>query len=543
VTTMTATQPTFADIPLRDISVSATNPRKQFKPDALEDLAASIRKHGILQPILIRPIAKGFEIVAGERRYRASKIAGVEKVPCRIKDMSDAEALEVQVIENLQREDVHPLEEAQGYAELLKLPGYDVAAIADKIGRSMTYVRGRLSMLDGIPEVRAAFAAESITASHMRIICKLQPEKQAEALENCFESYGDKKLLPVSDLRDWIAGEMGMDLDRAPFQLLDADLVESAGACVTCPKSSCVDGKLFGDQSGDDLCYDRVCFGSKVKAIIARHIADGLPMISRAWGKEDLPEGTLRRDDYTVITADDEEDECAHVESAVVVSQQGAGSVMKICRNERCPVHGEPLQETKQRSERATQSSNDWQEQHRQAEAKRKAELEARQRAAKAIIQQARQLGLAAYNLLQLNELLDGCRNVDKDRLASMMTARGIAVRPTANSWEATAGAKAQLMLWAREEASTHEVEELIIELLISNRIAASPDRRIKFADEAKPETGGDTDDDAEEIEEVEDELGFDALKFVAEELRLDWDQITAPPAESKPKGKKKAKA
>jgi ParB family chromosome partitioning protein len=289
---MTATQPTFADIPLRDISVSATNPRKQFKPDALEDLAASIRKHGILQPILIRPIAKGFEIVAGERRYRASKIAGVEKVPCRIKDMSDAEALEVQVIENLQREDVHPLEEAQGYAELLKLPGYDVAAIADKIGRSLTYVRGRLSMLDGIPEVRAAFAAESITASHVRVICRLAPEKQAQALEECFDRvYGDKRLLPVADLRDWIAEEMGETLGNAPFSLDDAELIPAAGACVTCPKSTCTAGKLFGDDSGGELCYDRDCYKNKVQAVVARHVANGLVQISVSWGRDDLPKG------------------------------------------------------------------------------------------------------------------------------------------------------------------------------------------------------------------------------------------------------------
>jgi hypothetical protein len=235
------------------------------------------------------------------------------------------------------------------------------------------------------------------------------------------------------------------------------------------------------------------------------------------------------------------------------VSQHHTGTLRQICRNERCPVHGEPIQESKQRSERATKSSNDWQEQHRQAEAKRKAELEARQaeakrkaelearqRAAKAIIDQASDLDVPALNMLHLNELLENCRNVDKDRLASMMTARGISVRPTANSWEASAGAKAQLMLWAREEAATYEVQDLVTELLISNRIAASPDRRIKFADEAKPESDADTYDDAEE---VEDELGFDALKFAAEELSLDWERITAPPAESKAKGKKKAKA
>jgi ParB/RepB/Spo0J family partition protein len=534
--TTTFTETTFADIPLRDISVSPTNPRKQFKIDALEDLAASIRKHGVLQPILIRPVGKRFEIVAGERRYRASKIAGVDKVPCRIKDMSDGEALEVQVIENLQREDVHPLEEAQGYAELLKLPGYDVAAIADKIGRSQTYVRGRLAMLDGIDDVRAAFAAESITASHMRIICKLQPEKQAEALENCFESYGDKRLLPVSDLRDWIASEMGMDLERAPFQLLDADLVEAAGACVTCPKSSCVDGKLFGDQSGDDLCYDKVCYETKVAATIARHVADGLVQISRAWGSEVLTEGTLKRGDYEEI-AEDEDDQCAHVESAVVVSKQGAGNVMPICRTPTCSVHGKPLAQAKERNERSESSTNDWQAQHKEAEAKRKAELEARTRAAAAILKASSELGLDTYNQLILNDLVEGVHQID--RILPLLASRKIEMRNAAESYQMAAAAKLSLQLWAREEASTHEVEALIMELLLAKRITPPDARRIRFADEVKP---GANDEESDE-EAAVDDSAFDVLKVAADSLNLDWAEITAPPPEPKKAAKKKGKS
>src|SRR6266576_154098 len=146
------------DIPLEKIRKSKTNPRTQFDQSKLAELAENIRQHGVLQPILVRPLPEGeagmYELVAGARRFRASKIAKRESIPATVRELTDAQALELQVIENVQRVDVHPLDEAQGYAALIQLEPdtYTVEAIAARVGRSQQYVSGRLRLIQLIPE-------------------------------------------------------------------------------------------------------------------------------------------------------------------------------------------------------------------------------------------------------------------------------------------------------------------------------------------------------------------------------------------------------
>src|SRR6266481_4376171 len=141
------------DIPLEKIRESTTNPRTQFDQSKLAELAENIRQHGVLQPILVRPLPKGaadtYELVAGARRYRASKLAGRESIPATVRELTDAQALELQVIENVQRVDVHPLDEAEGYAALVELQPdtYTVESIAARVGRSPAYVSGRLRLI------------------------------------------------------------------------------------------------------------------------------------------------------------------------------------------------------------------------------------------------------------------------------------------------------------------------------------------------------------------------------------------------------------
>ncbi|MGB7175114.1 MAG: ParB/RepB/Spo0J family partition protein, partial [Candidatus Acidiferrales bacterium] len=132
------------EIPLSKISESKTNPRRQFDETKLAELADNIKQYGVLQAILVRPIgtADDFEVVAGTRRYRASKLAGRETIPATVRELTDTQCLELQLIENLQRSDVHELDEAQGYAALMQLQpeNYTVETIATKVGRSEAYV-------------------------------------------------------------------------------------------------------------------------------------------------------------------------------------------------------------------------------------------------------------------------------------------------------------------------------------------------------------------------------------------------------------------
>src|SRR5713226_9968019 len=169
------------DIPIAKIRESKTNPRRFFHEAKLAELADNIRQHGVLQPILLRPLPEGeagtFELVAGTRRYRACKLAKRDSIPATVRELTDAQALELQVIENVQRVDVHPLDEAQGYAALIELQSdtYTVESIASRVGRSPAYVSGRLRLIQLIPEAKQAFYDEKLTVAHAFEIARLQP--------------------------------------------------------------------------------------------------------------------------------------------------------------------------------------------------------------------------------------------------------------------------------------------------------------------------------------------------------------------------------
>jgi ParB/RepB/Spo0J family partition protein len=171
-------------IALTLIKPSATNPRKYFDKDAHEELTASVQKHGVLQPVLVRPRPKDFfELVAGERRYRAAKAAGLAVIPALVRELADEEVLEIQVIENLQRQDLHPLEEAHGYHALLARKGYDVAKIAERVGRSTTYVYDRVKLLSLTKDAQDLFRAGRIQAGHAVLLARLKPEDQERAMD------------------------------------------------------------------------------------------------------------------------------------------------------------------------------------------------------------------------------------------------------------------------------------------------------------------------------------------------------------------------
>jgi ParB family chromosome partitioning protein len=194
--------------------------------------------------------------VAGTRRYRASKLAKRESVPATVRELTDAQALELQVIENVQRVDVHPLDEAQGYAALIELQPdtYAVESIASRVGRSPAYVSGRLRLIQLIPEAKQAFYEDKLTVAHAFEIARLQPNDQRRALQECFPQYRnaaailkDKKAeaTTVRELRAWIEREIHLDLTNAPFDPQDETLLPKAGACARCPKRTGSNPLLF----------------------------------------------------------------------------------------------------------------------------------------------------------------------------------------------------------------------------------------------------------------------------------------------------------
>lgn len=336
----------FQFVAIDQIHESTTNPRLTFEQSKLGELAASIRQHGVIQPITVRPDAQGFEIVAGARRFRAAQLAELFSIPVRIVELDDAGAMEWQLVENSQRVDIHPYEEAQGFQRLLDMPGYDVPALVAKSGKSASHIYSRLSLLQLIPEVTTAFVEERITASHANLIARL-PQHQAAAFEQCWrKDWQDREphLLPAKHLAAWIETNLYLALAEAPFDREDATLNTDAGACVTCTKRSGYNTSLFADVRGDQ-CLDGACYQSKVALHIDRALAENpqLVQIETAWrpSKEQRP-GALPKNAYRVLDVPDNPDAespCPNIKAALIVFGRGAGKTVTICTDDECPVH------------------------------------------------------------------------------------------------------------------------------------------------------------------------------------------------------------
>jgi ParB family chromosome partitioning protein len=340
----------FQYLAIDQIHESTTNPRHTFDEAKLNELAESIKHNGLIQPITVRPNNQGFEIVAGARRYRAAQLAELFSVPARIVEIDDAKALEWQLVENSQRVDVHPYEEAQGFQRLLDIPGYDVAALVEKSGKSASHVYARLSLLQLIPTVAEAFTQERITASHANLIARLPQESQAAAFEQCWrKDWQDKEphLLPAKHVAAWIQANLYLSLADAPFDREDPTLNPAAGACVTCPRRSGYNTALFADVVSDQ-CLDSNCYHSKVETFLDREIAShpGLVQIENGWRnpKEQRPGAVQRGHVREIPTATDNPDAepvlpCAAAKTAIVVYGKQLGRKLTVCTDKHCPVH------------------------------------------------------------------------------------------------------------------------------------------------------------------------------------------------------------
>ncbi len=169
-------------VPVSSIQTGRWQPRRQFAPEALEELASSIRAHGVLQPLLVRPAGNGYELIAGERRYRAAVAAGLAEVPVRVMEVSDVEALELALIENLQREDLDPIEEAEGYRALAERFHLTQEQIAERVGRSRAAVANSLRLLTLPESVRAMLQSGALSVGHAKVLLGVEVAPEQERL-------------------------------------------------------------------------------------------------------------------------------------------------------------------------------------------------------------------------------------------------------------------------------------------------------------------------------------------------------------------------
>ena len=283
-------QGTYGIYNLSDIRKSPTN-RKRFNEVALQQLAANITEMGVVQPILIRPVTptieqpEPYELVAGERRWRASGIAEVATIPAMCRTLTDKQAAEIQILENLQREDPHPLEEAEGYEQLMMNHGYNADQLADKIKKSRAYIYGRLKLCALTTAAREKFLADEISASTALLVARIPvPALQARALaEITATSPFQPEPMSYRRAQQHIQQRYTLDLSHANFDVSDAKLLASAGSCSKCPKRSGNQPLVFADIKSADVCTDPDCFEEKRAAHYARVIViankTGIPVI------------------------------------------------------------------------------------------------------------------------------------------------------------------------------------------------------------------------------------------------------------------------
>lgn len=288
----------FATLPVASIVPSTTNPRQHFDDAKLVELSMSIQASGVHQPILVRPLpghrvhstdrCVTHEIVAGERRWRASQLGQVTTIPALVRELTDTEVLEIQIVENLQRADLTELEEAEGYDRLMQATEASADEVGAKIGKSRSYVYARLKLLDLCTEARKALREGTIDASRALLIARIPDGKlQLKALAEASRKNHLDEPISFRSFQAWLQTNVMLRLERAPFQITDAKLLPDAGSCKDCPKRTGAHPDLFADVDGADICTDPPCYDRKTKAhrdnLVAKAEAKGLQVIE---GKE-----------------------------------------------------------------------------------------------------------------------------------------------------------------------------------------------------------------------------------------------------------------
>ncbi len=361
-------------VPTELIVPSATNPRQIRDAEKDKELFESIAVTGVLQPVLLRPQkatawhAKQwestfksvglpqsavfrvgdmvYEIVAGQRRWEGSMKAGKLTIPTMIREMTNEEVGEAQIIENLQRAGVDPMDEAEAFARWRKLDAnkYTAEYMAERVGKSTRYVWQCIQRENLIPELKELFRKGEISSSHADLLCRLVSEQQKTALKakNALFDWNDE-LSTIRHLKQWIQQYLQLSLDGAPWDKNDAKLVSAAGACSSCQKNTAVNPNL-DEEAKRATCTDRACYEQKQKAHlvqIEQAVKKSGEKVLRVGGDyNSVPTKNnefVRHGQWTEVKAK----ACDSATAAVIVNGDRAGSRVTVCANKSCKVHNE----------------------------------------------------------------------------------------------------------------------------------------------------------------------------------------------------------
>ncbi|PQV51477.1 ParB family chromosome partitioning protein [Jejuia pallidilutea] len=271
------------ELPIGRIIPDAMQPRKSFNEDALKQLSESIEEHGVLQPITVRKSGKDYIIVMGERRYRASKLAKKKTIPGIVREYDNNDVLEIQIIENLQRQDVEPTEEAEAVAFLSEK--YAPIEISKRLGRTENFVRQRLKLAGLIEGFKFFVRNGDMTISLGVGVALFEPGEQQMMLETMGEDFNAHQINQMIKNQTY-------DLENAPFNVSDEKLITKAGACTTCLFNAANQGNLFGD--GKMVCTKSACYETKKNKSFLNLIEKSkkenvllIPEIRKYWATDD----------------------------------------------------------------------------------------------------------------------------------------------------------------------------------------------------------------------------------------------------------------
>jgi ParB/RepB/Spo0J family partition protein len=364
------------DMPLDQLQPSPLNPRKHFDETRLRELADSFASNGIIEPLVARLAGDHYEIVCGARRWRAAAIAQLATVPVIVKSLTDAQALEIMVIENNQREDVSALEEAEGFKQLLAT-GYDLEKLAERIGRSKKYVYDRLKLLGLIPSAKKLLEDQRINAGHAILIARLSPGDQLRVIDpNIYDGlfsdsdadeerpskenpYAGKRVLSVREFEAWIDDNVRIDLakpvEAEQFPELARLQQDKALRVASITHEYFLEEALQKGKAAGDRIY-----------------------LAREWKRADGTKGTDPRAGGRTTFL-----ECPRSLLGVVVVGRARGTAFNVCVDQACDIHWKKERASAPQrggsgvsaAEKARQSAEQkkWAEQREREEADRKA--------------------------------------------------------------------------------------------------------------------------------------------------------------------------
>lgn len=334
-----APQLTYEAVELLVAKIKPRITNRKISPESVRELAANILQNGLQTPITVRPEGEGHLIVAGERRWLAHKELDRETIMCFIRKMDDDEAEEFALIENLMRENLHPIEEAQQFEIILRHPDYTIDRLVKRVSKDLPYVRKRLELLKLISPVRKLFLEGRIGVEQAKQLCRI-PADQQKAYLQWIGPMDDGRGMPAAPkIDEWIQHNVMLDLSKAPFDTSSTELVKKAGACLVCPKRTGFDKALFDDVKKGDFCLDAVCFNGKVDRLIniTLKAEPKTVQVSTAHSFDERPKEALGADKYTEIAFEGEN--CDKVSQAIVTHGLDRGRRLVICKDQTCKEH------------------------------------------------------------------------------------------------------------------------------------------------------------------------------------------------------------